>query len=326
MRADRLIGIILLLQRHGKLTARQLSGELGVSRRTILRDLDALSLAGIPVYAEGGHGGGISLDEHYRTSFTGLKETEVRALFLSGNTGLLADIGLGEAAENALLKLSAALPAPHQSAVEAFRQRIHIDPAWWWHDSQPLPFLADLQQAVFNNRAIRAVYERYDGAVVERELEPYGLIAKSSWWYLVARREGEFRIYRVSRFHIIKLLERHFQRQEDFDLVAYWQNHLDEFVETVAEYKFTLRIHQSRWNFAKWLTPGRYQMVEPPDEAGWLTAQFAMESKDLAYMLVFGLGMQAVVIEPDELREAVLNKARELLENGAGNDQSSGSP
>lgn len=317
MRADRLIGIILLLQKRGKQTAQRLADELGVSRRTILRDLDALSLAGIPVYAEGGHGGGIALDEHYRTSFTGLKEAEVRALFLSSNTDLLADIGLGEAAESALLKLSVALPESHQSAVEQFRQRIHIDPAWWWHDSQPLPFLAELQQAVFDDHLIRAVYERYDGAVVERVLEPYGLVAKSGWWYLIARREGAFRIYRVSRFHHITLLDTAFQRQADFDLLTHWQDHLQEFVETLAEYKFTLRIHESRWNFAKWLTPGRYQMNEAPDDEGWLTAQFAMESKDLAQMLVFGLGAQAVVIEPDELRDAVLNKAREMLENAA---------
>jgi predicted DNA-binding transcriptional regulator YafY len=95
-----------------------------------------------------------------------------------------------------------------------------------------------------------------------------------------------------------------------------------EFVETVAEYKFTLRIHESRWNFAKWLTPGRYQVIEPPDEKGWLTVQFAMESKDLAQMLVFGLGAQAIVIEPDELGETVLNKARELLKHHSdGNPQ-----
>src|SRR5690606_34139 len=140
MRADRLLAIILLLQTRGKMTAQALADELEVSRRTILRDLDALSAAGVPIYAEGGHGGGITLDENYKVTLTGLKEAEVRSLFLSSNARLLADIGLGEAAESTLLKLLAALPVPHQPSVDHIRQRILIDPVWWWHDLQPLPF------------------------------------------------------------------------------------------------------------------------------------------------------------------------------------------
>src|ERR1051326_7804613 len=108
MRADRLLNIVLLLQARGKMTAQALAQELEVSTRTILRDVDALSSAGIPVYAEGGHGGGISLDENYRVTLTGLKEAEIRSLFISGNAKLLRDVGLGEAAESSLLKLSAA--------------------------------------------------------------------------------------------------------------------------------------------------------------------------------------------------------------------------
>src|SRR5579872_6613757 len=105
MRADRLLSLILLLQSRGKLTAQTLARELEVSPRTILRDVDALSIAGIPIYAEGGHGGGIALDENYRVTLNGLKEAEVRSLFISGNANLLRDVGLGEAAESTLLKL-----------------------------------------------------------------------------------------------------------------------------------------------------------------------------------------------------------------------------
>src|SRR5512139_3667096 len=118
MRADRLLSIMLLLQTRGKLTAQTLAAELGVSRRTILRDIDALSVAGIPIYADGGHGGGIALDENYRTTLTGLKETEVRALFIASSNYLLNEIGLGEAAKSTLLKLSAALPERHQPSVD----------------------------------------------------------------------------------------------------------------------------------------------------------------------------------------------------------------
>lgn len=315
MRADRLLAMAMLLQSRGKMTATALADELGVSRRTILRDVEALSFAGIPIYTDGGHGGGIALDENYRTSLTGLKESEIRALFVSGSSSLLHDIGMGEAAESTLRKLSAALPERHQPAVEHVRQRIHIDPVWWWHDSQPLPFWADLQQAVFEDRPIRVVYEHYNGEVVERVLEPYSLVAKASHWYVIARRDDEFRIYRASRFHGVTLLDTHFQRDESFDLGTFWNERLREFTDTLAEFTFTLRLHSSRLTFARWLTPGRCQIIEPAGEDGWLTARFHLEAMDLAKMLVFGLGTDAVVLDPPELQQAVLDTARQLLEN-----------
>jgi predicted DNA-binding transcriptional regulator YafY len=311
MRADRLLALILLLQRRGKMTAQALAAELEVSPRTILRDVDALSAAGIPIYAEGGHGGGIALDENYRVTLTGLKEAEVRALFLSSNAELLKDIGLGEAAKSTQRKLFAALPPPHQPSVDYIRQRILIDPTWWWHDSEPLPFWAELQQAVYEDRLIRATYENYRGEIVERLLEPYSLVAKSSLWYLVASRDGQLRTYRVSRFHHVTLLDEHFRRAEDFDLPTYWQSHVQEFASAISEYSFTLRIHSSRINFARWLTPGRCEIIEAAED--WITARFHMESMDLAQMLVFGLAGQVGVVEPKELQEAVVGRAREIL-------------
>src|SRR4051812_14094366 len=165
MRADRLLAIMLLLQTRGKMTAGRLAEELEVSRRTILRDVEALSMAGVPVYAEGGHGGGIALDEDYRTNLTGVQEEEARTLFLASNERLLQQLNLGEAAERTLLKVAAALPVRHQKAVQQMRQRFLIDPAWWWQDTQPPPFWDDLQQAVYEDRCVRARYERYDGEV-----------------------------------------------------------------------------------------------------------------------------------------------------------------
>jgi predicted DNA-binding transcriptional regulator YafY len=277
-----------------------------------LRDIDALSYAGVPLHTEGGHGGGVALDEHYRTTLTGLQESEARALFIAGNSKLLDDVGLGEAADRTLLKLLAALPRSYQPSVEHIRQRILIDPLWWWHDSQPLPFWEALQQAVYEDRRIQAVYEHHDGSVAERLLEPYSLVAKSSLWYLVASREGELRTYRVSRFHDVVLLDDHFHRRDDFDLPSYWRDHLQEFTEAMVEYHFTLRIHPDRLNFVRWLAPGRCHVEEPPDVDGWFVTHVQMESLDLAKMLVFGLGMQAEVIEPRELEEAVLSAAREI--------------
>ncbi|MBX3064176.1 MAG: WYL domain-containing protein [Anaerolineae bacterium] len=314
MRADRLLALVLTLQSRGKMTAESLAEELEVSRRTILRDVEALSLAGIPIYAEGGHGGGIALDEHYRTSLTGLKETEVRSLFISADNQHLKDLGLGEAADNALLKLFASLPTKHQSAVDHFRQRILIDSVWWWQDNDTLPFWAELQQAVYEDQLIHIVYERYSGDIQERTVEPYSLVAKANNWYLIGKREGELRIYRVVRLHQVTLLDAHFQRDAEFDLTTFWSSHVKQFASNLADYAFTLRVHPSRVNFVKWLTPGRSQTLETDDQ-GWQVMHLQMEAIDLAKMLVFGLAGQGEVIEPRELQEAVLADARRLLEH-----------
>lgn len=306
MRADRLLSIMLLLQTRGKLTADTLAKELDVSRRTILRDIDALSLAGIPIYAEGGHGGGIALDEQYRTTLTGLQKTEALTLFISGNATRLSELGLQDAAENTLLKLLAALPASYKPSVDHIRQRILIDPDWWWQEAQPHPNWELLQQAVYEDRHIQTNYENYHGEIVERILAPYSLVAKSSLWYLVAEREGELRTYRVSRFHQVTLLDTHFQRQANYDLSTYWRGHVQNFPEQLSEYRLTLRFPESRMSFVTRLVPGRSAVVETSGDSGWVTARFHLESIELAKMLVFGIGAEVEIIEPDELRQAVL--------------------
>jgi predicted DNA-binding transcriptional regulator YafY len=315
MRADRLLAIMLLLQTRGKMTAQTLADKLEVSRRTILRDIDALCAAGVPVYAEGGHGGGIALDEHYRTALAGLRDSEIRTLFIGNNAQLLSEIGLGDAAESTMLKLRAVLPASHQPSVEHMRQRILIDPTWWWRDAQPLSSWELFQQAVYEDRCIRAVYERPNGEAIERILEPYSLVAKSSIWYLIANHGGELHTYRVSRFRQITLLDTHFHRRADFDLPSYWRERLQDFGELVSGYVFTLRMHPDRMNFVKEIVPGRYHQDEPSGADSWITVHFQLESIDLAKMLVFGLGRHAIVVEPPELQQAILNAAREILNN-----------
>ncbi|HMN59167.1 MAG TPA: YafY family protein [Anaerolinea sp.] len=312
MRADRLLSIMLLLQTRGKLTTQTLAEELGVCRRTILRDIDALSYAGVPIYADGGHGGGISLDENYRSTLTGLNETEIRALFISENMQLMNDIGLGDATRRLQYKLSAALPLEQQSIVEQVRQRIYLDPSWWWQDDILLPFLNDLQKAVFEDYQIQATYENFNGEVAERLLEPYSLVAKAAQWYLIAKRDHDFRLYRVTRFRSIHIQNTHFEREGGFDLNKFWHAHLNEFRESIAEYTFTLRIHPDRLGFVHSLMPGRFQITWTNPQNGWKTLRFQVESMDLAKMLVFGLGNQAAILDPPELREAILRGIQEL--------------
>ena len=193
MRADRLLSILLLLQTHGRLTAGILAARLEVSRRTVLRDMDALSAAGVPVYAQRGGGGGWSLLDSYRTDLTGLTELEAQALFAAAPAPALHDVGLGRAAEAALLKLLAALPAHQHLGAAHTRQRLYIDGVGWGPRTAAAPHLHTLQEAVWRDRKVRIRYERSDDLydprppeVVERLADPLGLVAKGHAWYLVA--------------------------------------------------------------------------------------------------------------------------------------------
>lgn len=313
MRADRLLTLILLLQTRGKMTAKDLAEELGVSRRTILRDVNALSLSGIPVYSEGGHGGGIALIEEYRTSLTGLNKSEVQTLFLTSSNHALQDLGLDSASENLFMKLLAALPKSHHSTANHIRQRLLIDPTWWWHDSTISPFWDELQTAVYEDRLIESTYENYDGEITERILAPYSLICKSSQWYLLAERDQQLRTYRVTRFQAVRVLDQAFSRRADFDLPAYWREHVKNFENTFSGYQCTLRIHPQHETFVKWLMPGRWELIHEKDEHGWITLSLTMESDVLAKMLIFGLVGFVEVIEPPELRRSVLDQAQQLL-------------
>ena len=314
MRADRLLSIILLLQTRGKMTAKALAEELEVSRRTILRDITALSFSGVPVYSEGGHGGGIALVEEYRTTLTGLNTMEVQSLFVSSNNDALRDVGLGDAGERLLLKLLAALPNMHHSTADHIRQRLMIDPTWWWHDSSISPFWEEMQRAVYEDRMIETEYENFEGKIAQRTLAPYSLICKSSVWYLLAERDGELRTYRVNRFHSVRLLEETFTRRPDFDLPTYWRARAQDFESLPSEYRCTLRIHPERISFIKWLMPGRWELIADADDKGWITIFLSMNSDLLAKMLVFGLSGFVEVVEPMELKEAVATQAREVLE------------
>ncbi len=314
MRADRLVSILMLLQARGKMTTYALAEALEVSRRTILRDIDVLSSTGIPIYSEGGHGGGIALDEHYRLSLTGLKEAEVRALFVAQDSQLMRDLGLGAEATQAFLKLSAALPSLHSRTAAHIRQRIHIDAAWWWwQGTGGTVFLEPLLKAVTGDHRIHVTYQRHDGEVSERQLEPYGLVAKGGLWYLVATHAGEFRSYRVSRFHHVTVLDDIFERMPDFDVARHWREQSSEFIGSVTFYRFTVRVHHSKMDFVRWYTPGTHETVGLPG-GGWLTVRFNVASFESALMVLFGLGEDGDVVEPEELRTGLRERAKALLE------------
>jgi predicted DNA-binding transcriptional regulator YafY len=316
MRADRLLSIMLLLQVNRRMTARELAQRLEVSERTIHRDMEALSGAGIPVVAERGTGGGWSLLETYQTNLTGLNEGEVQALFLSQPSNVLSDLGLHRASEAALIKLLAAIPALSRRDAEYTHQRIYIDATGWNNSKEDVSFLPVLQEAIWQERKVYLTYQRSDGANLERLVDPLGLVAKGSIWYLVAAVEGEVRTYRVSRVRQAELTNLPCVRPPGFDLAKHWEQSSASFITRLPRYPTTVRVTPEilpRMRFA-----GRFARFEPseqpPDEEGWLKFSIMFETEAEACEYVLGFGPQIEVLEPAELREKIINLAASVLE------------
>ncbi|MEO7019720.1 MAG: YafY family protein [Ktedonobacteraceae bacterium] len=314
MRADRLLSIMLLLQVHRRITARELAKRLEVSERTIYRDMEALSTAGVPVTAERGTGGGLVLSETFRTNLTGLNVLEIQALFLSRPMHVLSDLGLHQASEAALIKLQAVLPSLSRYNAEYVRQRIHVDVAGWQRPGEErLVFLPLLQEAIWQERKVSLGYQREDKPVA-RVVDPLGLVAKGRIWYLVAAIDGQTRTYRISRIQEANILAEPCTRPPNFDLASYWLESSADFVAHIPRTIVNVRITQNA--LLRVLHAGRFIQVEqisPPDNAGWVTARITFEIKDEAcgYLLSFGTEME--ILEPLELREQVISLAQNVL-------------
>jgi predicted DNA-binding transcriptional regulator YafY len=314
MRADRLLSILLLLQVSQRLTAGDLARRLEVSKRTVYRDMEALSSAGVPVYAERGSGGGWSLLEAYRTDLNGLSEAEAQTLFLANPSHLLSDLGWRQTAETALIKLLAALPGSQRRDAEFVRQRIHIDVTGWRGSTEDVSVLPTLQEAIWQERKLALTYRRGDGATVERQVEPLGLVAKGSVWYLVAAVEAEPRTYRVSRVQAAEVTTESFVRPETFDLAAYWAESKAQFIADLPRYPATLRVDPTilpRLRFSGRFA--RIQQIDPPEADGWQRVVMQFDTMDEASGYVVGFGSKIEVVEPPELREQVINLAKSVV-------------
>jgi predicted DNA-binding transcriptional regulator YafY len=314
MRADRLLSILLLLQVHRRMTAGELARRLEVSERTIHRDMAALGVAGVPVLAERGTGGGWHLLDGYRTNLTGLNEAEIQALFLTRPPRLLADLGLDRASEAGLIKLLAALPAMARQGAQDARQRIYVDVAGWRTSHEAIPHLGTLQEAIWSEQRVRFTYQRTDGVTVERLAEPLGLVAKGSIWYIVAAIVGELRTYRVARVQSAELTGEPFTRPPDFDLATYWESSASQFTNTLPRYDASLRVAPEALPAVR--AGGRYTRIlseAPPDGEGWVAIEISFEEPHGAREFVLGFGAQIQVIAPPELRADVLRAAEAVV-------------
>jgi predicted DNA-binding transcriptional regulator YafY len=317
MRADRLLSIMMLLQARGRVTAQELAAELEVSVRTIYRDLDALSMAGVPVYAERGPGGGCALLDSYRTTLTGLTQDEMRALFMLSIPAPLVELGVDRELKAALLKLSAALPATRRHAGERVRQRIHLDPDGWSETREPVPHLRTIQQAVWQDRRLSITYQLRFETRAEWTVEPYGLVAKANVWHLVGSRLGSIRVYRVSRVLAAALLDEPCERPADFDLTAFWQDWCAAVEENRPAYLVCARVSPE---FVEWLphyfgeTIGEEIGRARADAEGWLTVTLPFDSLEGARDRILGWGRAVEVLAPLALRRSVVDHAAQIVD------------
>ncbi len=321
MRASRLVSMLLLLHVRGRLSAQQIADELEVSLRTVYRDADALSAAGIPVYATRGRNGGLALLDGYRTRLTGLTGGEADALFLTGLPGPAAELGLGGVLAATQLKLMAALPPELRGRAERVRDRFHLDAPGWLRDSDAPPQLATIADAVWSQNRVQVRYERSNRVVVERVLEPLGLVLKAGTWYLVASVEGDARgprTYRVSRVQAAAELAERFERPPDFDLERHWAAYQQDYARRVYRETATVRLSATGREllFLVGAIPARAarRSMSEPDAGGWSTAEVPIESIRHGYHTLLQLGADVEVLAPPPLRELFVAGARQLAE------------
>ncbi|MEV5383353.1 YafY family protein [Streptomyces sp. NPDC052721] len=313
MKSDRLLSILLLLQTRGRVPAPELADRLEVSVRTIYRDVEALSAAGVPVYAERGRHGGIELLPGFRTDVTGLTADESRALFILAAQGAHAALGLDAALGSALRKVMAALPAPHRPAAEVTSRRILVDATRWKSGPRQAVDLDVLQDAVFSDRRLRLRY-RHGG---EREprtytVDPYGLVAKAGVWYLVADRRGRPRLFRADRVRSARLLDEPVRRRPGVELADVWELLRRQVEERENEIEVTVRVRRELLDMFQRMVAA--QLTAPPEDDGaseWVTARLAYPVlRAVRQLLAFSDRVE--ILDPPEARAELLAGARSV--------------
>ncbi len=304
MRADRLLQLLLMLQTYERATAGQLANRLGVSTRTVQRDLETLSLAGVPIYPNRGHGGGWSLLPGYRTSLTGMTPAEASTVFIGSTAHVLADLGFDLAGNRAQSKLMAALPAQVRHDADYARQRVFVDhPAWRAENVETPAWLDICRQAVWEQHQINIRYAGREGTTL---LDPLGLVAKGRAWYLVARRnDGEMRSYRISRINDVEVTDQEFDRPRDFDLQAYWTEATRRFRANLPSYIVTLDLKNALVERLPYAPPLSVTAVKP----GWSRVEADFEVPSDATAFVLAAAGDAIVISPSELRTHIRQAA-----------------
>jgi predicted DNA-binding transcriptional regulator YafY len=314
MLASRLLSTLMLLQSRGRMTAPDLARELEVSIRTVYRDIDQLSAAGIPVTSDRGRTGGFQLLNGFRTQLTGLTEAEAEALMLAGLPGPAAELGLADRMASARLKLMAALPQGMRP--ERVATRFHLDATGWFRTTEPVALLPVVARAVWSENCLKIRYRHGQGSH-EAKIGPLGLVLKAGVWYVVALRGTSLRTYRASQILSAEQLDENFQRPADFDLAAHWTRSSREY--ELGNYRGTATVKLSPRGRSLISLLGPYveaavvRTAGRPDKHGWIRCTIPVESGDFGIRELLRLGEEMVVVAPAAFRCQVEQALRRIL-------------
>lgn len=303
----------MLLQSRGRMSARALAGELEVSVRTLHRDVDHLSAAGVPVYAERGRSGGFALLEGWRTTLTGLTPAEAQAVFLSGLAGPAAQLGLGGDLKAARLKLVTALPAAWRDHAQIVSSRLHLDPMDWHREQEPTPLLSVVAEAVWNERELAVVYESWKKTSAHT-VGALGLVVKAGIWYLVAKLGDRPRTFRVSNLRSAQLLDSRIRQPKGFDLAAYWIESIKRFEHGLYTREATLLATQAGrkalTSLGSVVATRVARAVPTRRRDGRVRLRIPIESIEDATGQLLKLSPEVEVLEPLALRQSIIERVR----------------
>jgi len=319
MRADRLLSLALLLQARGTATARALAGELGVSVRTVYRDLAALGAAGVPVVTEAGPGGGCRLMEGYRFPLRGLRPDEAEALLILGVPAVLHELGLAGALTTAHRQIRV-------TAGVGSGALVHLDMPRWFGGQEEVPCLRDLAQALRLGRKLAIRYPPPDRE--PRVVGPLGLVNKAGTWYLVAHcgahsgagagvGAGDIRVFRAGRVSAARILAEPAERPAGFELAAFWARWSAEF--EASRPRLEVRLAASPGALAAFgevfgaAAAPALDAAGPPGQDGWRVLTLSFEHERAAVHRLAGFGDQVEILDPPSVRAELLATAREIL-------------
>ncbi|MFI6856781.1 helix-turn-helix transcriptional regulator [Streptomyces sp. NPDC050416] len=313
MRADRLVSLVLLLRQRGRMTAETLARELEVSTRTVLRDIEALSGAGVPVYAERGRHGGFALLPDFQTALTGLNHDEALALLVAGSRRGAQLFGLGSALASAMLKVVDALPEGLRDTAADAARRLLIDPETdllsrrTATEEMPDAIVAEVRRAVFAGHKLRIHYAAAGQAPKWRTVDPIGLVTVREQGYLLAKRAGEDRTYRLSRVLAAEELDEPAQRPETVDLDRAWQERNARFRTGGDKVAVLVRVNPARREHL--VGTALAVCAEEAHADGWLRLNVIFQDSRHAEWALWQHAMDAEVLAPQWLRTSLCDRA-----------------
>lgn len=317
MKAERLIKILIMLQQGETITTRRLAYELEVSERTIHRDMDSLSLIGIPVYSERGKAGGWRLVDRWKQSLSYLTEKEIISLFLPIPEKIISDLNIDISTDELKQKLLLSVPEPMQRSAATMWDRIYIDTDTWRGSDSHVIDLKLIQQAVMEERKLEIQYKKGNGVESKYVLNPMGLVAKGSAWYIVAMNiDGEYRNFKLSRIEHVHLLEQSFVRPDEFILSDYWTKSKKSFIQALPEYEVEVKV--SRNIMQRFMFSDRFARIKQMDKhqpnTNWIKTTLVFPTKEEAMSFILGFGNEMKLLAPVELQNELIVRANQVVQ------------